>query len=101
MSNSQPNKLKLGIENGTKVTNDETNFPHRLLLTNPQVLRLYEAFANNSSANVSFLKTQLHKIGQSGGFLGRFFVPLINIGLLLMKNLQLFKRKFLDQVSQH
>ena len=45
--NSQHNKLKSGIKSGTKVTlnlssnvsvnsNDETNFPHKLLLTNTQ-----------------------------------------------------------------
>ena len=45
LSNSQLNKLKSGIKDGTEVTinlssnvkgssNDETNFPHKLLLTN-------------------------------------------------------------------
>ena len=45
LSNSQINKLKSGIKNGTEVTlrissniaggsNDEDNFPHSLLLTN-------------------------------------------------------------------
>ena len=44
LSNSQLNKLKLTIKNGTEVTlnlssnligssNDQTNFPHKLLLT--------------------------------------------------------------------
>ena len=48
LSNSQLNKLISGIKNVTKVTlnlssnvagnaNDETNFPHKLLLTNTQV----------------------------------------------------------------
>ena len=27
-------------------SNDETNFPHKLLLTNTQVLKLFKAFAN-------------------------------------------------------
>ena len=47
LSNSELNKLKLGIKNGTKKTlnlssnftgnsNDETSFPHKLLLTNTQ-----------------------------------------------------------------
>ena len=59
LSTSQLNKLKSGIKNGTAVTlkissyvviesNDESNFPHKLLLTNTQVLRLRQAFANNS-----------------------------------------------------
>ena len=71
MSNSQINKLKLGIKNGTKVTLkmssnivgdsvDENNFPHKLLLSNTQVSRLHKAFANNSSANIKLSKTQLH-----------------------------------------
>ena len=63
MSNSQLNKLKSGIKNGTEVTlnrpsnaidnsNYETNFLHKLLLTNTQFLRLCKAFVNGSSANI-------------------------------------------------
>ena len=59
LSNSQLNKLKTTIKNGTKVTlnlpsnivrdsNDENNFPHKLLLTNTQVPELHKAFANGS-----------------------------------------------------
>ena len=44
-------------------SNDENNFPHKLLLTNAQVLRLRKAFANSSSANIKLSKTQSHKIG--------------------------------------
>ena len=60
LSDLQLNKLKLGIKNGTEVTfyqigyyDDETNFLHKLLLTDRQVLRLRKAFANKSSANIS------------------------------------------------
>ena len=63
MSNSQLNKLKSRIKNGTEITlkilsnvigdsNDENNLSHRLLLTNTQVSRLREAFENNSSATI-------------------------------------------------
>ena len=61
------------VNTGTKVTlnlssngdsNGETNFPHRLLLTNTRVSRLRKTFANNSSANIKLSKTQLHKMGQ-------------------------------------
>ena len=80
LSNSQLNKLKSGIINGTGVTlnlssnliessNDETNFPCKLLLTNTQVSKIHKAFANGSSANVKFSKTQLSKIVQLGGFI--------------------------------
>ena len=97
LSNSQFNKLKSEIKNNTKVTlkhslnvvgdsNDEENFPHKLLSSNTQVLRLREAFANNSSANIKLPKTQSHKIRQSGGFLGRLLELLLKTGLPLMKN---------------
>ena len=98
ISNLQLNKLKSGVKNGTEVTlklslnivsdsDDETNFRHKLLLTNTQVSRLCKAFANNSSANIKLSKTELSKIGQSGGFLSRLLGPLLKSGLSLMKNL--------------
>ena len=34
------------------VYNDETNFPHKLLLTNRQVTNLSKAFANNGSTDI-------------------------------------------------
>ena len=51
LSNSELNKLKSGLKNGSEVTleissdvfgdsDDEKNFPHKLLLTNAQVLRV-------------------------------------------------------------
>ena len=55
-------------------------------MSNTQVSRLRKAFANNSSANVKLSKTQLHKIGQSGGFLGRLLGPLLKPGLPLIGN---------------
>ena len=57
-----------------------------MLLTNTQVLKLHKASANNSSANIKLSKTQLHKIGQSGGFLGRLLGPLLKTGLPLIGN---------------
>ena len=96
LSNSQLNKLKLEIKNGTEVTlkislnvvgdsADENNFPHKLLLTNTPQLR--KAFANNFSADIKLSKTQLHKIGQSGGFSSRLLGPLLKTGLLLIGNI--------------
>ena len=52
-------------------SNDESNFRHRLLLTNTQVSRLGKAFVNKSSANMKLPKTQLHKTGESEGILSR------------------------------
>ena len=65
-------------------SNDENNFPHKLLLTNTQVLSLRKTFGNNFLANMKSSKTQLHKIGQSGGFLGRLLEPLLKTGLPLI-----------------
>ena len=70
LSNSQLNKLKSGIKNGTEITlklssnvdgdyNDENNFPNKLLLTNVQVSNLRKAFANNSSANIKLSKNSI------------------------------------------
>ena len=52
-------------------SDDETNFPHKLLLTNRQAANLRKASANNSSTDIKFSKAQLSKIVQSGGFLSR------------------------------
>ena len=67
-------------------SNDDTNFPHNLLLTDKQVSRLGKGFANGSSANIKFSKTQLSKIVQLRGFLGRLFGPLMKVVLPFMKN---------------
>ena len=55
-----------------------------MLLTNIQVSILRKAFVNNSSANIKLSKTQLHKIGQCGGFLDRLLRRLLKTGLLLL-----------------
>ena len=57
-----------------------------MLLTDRQVSKLRKIFANNSSPNIKLSKTQLSKIVQSVGFLGRILGPLIKIGLSLMVN---------------
>ena len=86
LSNSQLNKLKPAIKNDTQVTlkpssnvvgdsNDYNNFLRKLLLTNTQVSRICKAFANGSSANVKFSKSQLSKMVQLGRFLGRLPGP--------------------------
>ena len=65
---------------------DKTNFPHKLLLTDRQVPRLREAFANNSSANINLSKTQMSKITQSGGSLGGLLRSSLKTGFPFMKN---------------
>ena len=52
-----------------KGSNDQTNFSHTLLLTNTQISKTRKAFANGSSANIKFSKTQFSKILQLGWFL--------------------------------
>ena len=56
------------------------------MLTNRQVANLRKALTNNLSADITLSKTQLSKMIQSGGFLGRLLGPLLKTGLPLMKN---------------
>ena len=67
-------------------SNDNTNFPHELLLTNRQVANIRKAFANHLSTDIKLSKTQLSKMIESGGFLGRLLGPLLRTGLPLMKS---------------
>ena len=95
LSNSKLNKLKPAIKNRTDVilrllsnmlgnSNDEANFPHKLLSTNRQILSLRKASNNHTSADINFSKAQLTKM-QKGGFL-RFLAPLLKSGLPLLKS---------------
>ena len=102
LSNSQLNKLKSAIKNETSVvlrlssnmstnstelhSDDETNFSHKLLLTNRQVANLRKAFANHTLTDIKLLKKQLSKMIQLGRFLGRLLGPLLKTGLPLMKS---------------
>ena len=67
-------------------SDDETNFPHRLLLTNRQVANLGKAFANHKSTDIKLSKTQLSKMIKSRGFLDRLLGPLLRTGLSLMNS---------------
>ena len=100
--NSQLNKLKSAIKNETDVVlrissgnlignlNDNTNFPHKLLLTDRHVANIRNTFANNLSTDVKFSKTQLLKMLQSGGFLrnllSKLAGPLMKVAMPLAKN---------------
>ena len=68
------------------IVNNETNFPHKLVLTDRQISSLRKSFASNSSADVKLSKAQLSKMIQSGGFLSRLLGPLLKTVLLLIKN---------------
>ena len=95
LSNSQLNKLRSAIKNETAVilrlssnmiVVNENNFPHKLLLTSTHVSNLRKTFANNSSANIKLSNTQLSKMIQSRGFLGKLLGPLLKTGLPLISN---------------
>ena len=97
LSNSQLSKLKSAIKNENDVvlrissnmvgnSNDNTNFPHELLLTNRQVENIRKAFAKNTSTDIKLSKTQLSTMIESGAFLGRLLGPLLKAGLPLMKS---------------
>ena len=97
LSNSQLNKLKSAIKNKTEVvlrlssnmignSNDEINFPHKLLVTDRQVANLCNTFGNNSSTDIKLSKTHLSKMIQSGGILDRLLGPLLQTGLRFIKN---------------
>ena len=59
-------------------SNDKANFPYKLLLTNTQVSKMCKAFANGSSANVTFWKNQISKFVQLRLFVDNF-VGLLNL----------------------
>ena len=95
LSNSQLNKLKSAMKNETDVilrlssntignSNDETNFPCKLLLTNRQVTNLRKSFANHTSTDIKLSKAQLTKM-EKGGYLS-FLAPLLKSGLPLLKS---------------
>ena len=101
LSNSQLNKLKSSVKNETDVvlrissnmvsnSNDNTNFPHELLLTNRQVTNICKAFANLSSIDIKLSKTQLSKMIQSGellgNLLGKLAGPSMKVAMPLAKN---------------
>ena len=45
-------------------SDDKTNFPQKVLLTNRQEVNLQRAFANNSSFNIKLSKSQLSRMIQ-------------------------------------
>ena len=67
-------------------SDDETNFPHKLLLTNREVANLRKVFANHISTDIKLSRNQLSKMIQLRGFLGRLLDPLLKTGLSLMES---------------
>ena len=93
LSNSQLNKLKSAVKSneGTtlrmnaKIFNGN-NLPHELLLTIRQTTKLRNAIEKNMSTDIKLSKSQISKIIQSGGFLGKILGPLLKTGLPLLKS---------------
>ena len=70
LSNSQLNKFKSAIKNETELVlrlslnmigNDQTIFPHKLLLTNIQFSDIRQVFANHLSAYIKLSILIYHK----------------------------------------
>ena len=68
------------------VSDNEINIPHKLLLTYKKVANIRKAFVNYLATNIRLSKTQLSKMIQSGGFLGKILDPLLKTGLPLKKS---------------
>ena len=95
LSSSQLHKRKSAIKKSEAIlrlssnmmsnSNDETNFSHKLLLTNRQVPNLRKYFANCASSDIKLSKSPLSKMIKSEGFLGRILGPLLKTGLPLRK----------------
>ena len=58
---------------------NETDFPHKWLLSDEQVSIHPKAFSKNLSVNIKSSKTQLSEIIRAGEFLGRILKTFYNI----------------------
>ena len=97
LTNLQSNKLKKAVKSneGLTLRLSTKNFnkdevPHELLLTTRQNTKLRNALNNNSATDIKLSKTQIKKLIQSGGFLGKLFSklagPLMKVAISLAKN---------------
>ena len=97
LTNVQLNQLKKAVKfnEGATLRLRIRNFNkderwHELLLTTRQNTKLRNALNNNSATNIKLSKTQIKKIIQSGGFLGKLLSklagPLMKVALPLAKN---------------
>ena len=91
LSNSS---IKSSIKNETdvvlRISSNMVGNSNELLLTNRQVANIRKAFANHLSTDIKLSKTQLSKMIQSGGFLGKLLGklagPLMKVAMPLAKN---------------
>ena len=97
LTNVQLNKLKKTVKSNERATLrlsirnfNKDQDPHELLLTTTQNTKLRNALNNNSATDIKLSKTQIKKIIQSGGFLGKLLSklagPLMKVAMTLAKN---------------
>ena len=78
-------------------SNDETNFPHKLLLAKTQVSKIRIVFAKGLSTNIKFSKTQLPKMVQLGEFIDSLIDP---FGLVISPTSKL-QREFISESTDN
>ena len=97
LTNVQLNKLKNAVKSNEEATLrlgirnfNKNERPHELLFTTRQNTKLRNALNNNSATDIKLSKTQIKKMIQSGGFLGKLLSklagPLMRVALPLAKN---------------
>ena len=97
LTNLQLSKLKKAVKNNDGATLqisikifNKDELPHQLLLTARQSAKLRNAINNNLATEIKFIKAELKKLIQSGGFLGKLLSklagPLMKIVVPLAKN---------------
>ena len=97
LSNVQLNKLKKAVKSNEGVTLrlgiknfNKEDLPHDLLLTTRQSTKLRTAINNNLAIDIKLSKSQIKKLIQLGGFLGKLLSklagPLMKVALPLAKN---------------
>ena len=64
-------------------SDDEANFPHKLLLTNRQVVNLCKAFVNHTSTDSKLSKAQLTKMLKKRVF--KIFSAINKVWIAIMK----------------
>ena len=97
LTNIQINKLKKAVKSNEEVSLrlgikdfNKDELPHELLLTTKQNTKLRNAINNNLSTDIKLSKTQIRKLMQSRGFLGKLLSklagPLMKVAMPLAKN---------------
>ena len=97
LTNLQPSKLKKAVKNNDGETLrisirnfNKEDLPHELLLTIRQNTKLRNAISNNMATDIKLSKTQIKKMIQSGGFLGKLLSklagPLMKVAMPLAIN---------------